>query len=55
MSKFNNLRLSQILDIYYSTKGPSFDSRISACERGKSFWYVASRTIMEEQVSNTEI
>ncbi|KAK0096904.1 hypothetical protein PV326_003925 [Microctonus aethiopoides] len=49
MSKFNNLRLSQILDIYYSTKGPSFDSRISACERGKSFWYVASRTIMEEQ------
>ncbi|XP_044580110.1 uncharacterized protein LOC123262112 [Cotesia glomerata] len=46
---FNNLRLSQIFEIYYSSKGAFFDSNIAACERGKVFWYHASRKMLKEQ------
>ncbi|XP_008544893.1 uncharacterized protein LOC103569388 [Microplitis demolitor] len=49
MSHFSNLRLSQIFDIYYSSKGAFFDSDIAACERGKVFWYHGSRQMLKEQ------
>ncbi|XP_011298010.1 uncharacterized protein [Fopius arisanus] len=49
-SNFTTLRLSEILDMYYSPKGMSFDSTVKACNRGQSFWYIASPTVLEQQV-----
>ncbi|XP_015126293.1 uncharacterized protein LOC107047901 isoform X2 [Diachasma alloeum] len=52
-SNFTTLRLSELLSMYYSRKGITFDSTVKACNRGESFWYMASTTILEQQVYAT--
>ncbi|XP_058801781.1 uncharacterized protein LOC131670302 [Phymastichus coffea] len=49
ISKFANLRLSQVLDMYYSDKGMVFDRNVKACQRGMQFPRVAPKVVMEEQ------
>ncbi|XP_043288146.1 uncharacterized protein [Venturia canescens] len=53
LEDMENLRLSQILDIYYSYRVSSFDSSARACDRGKAFWNVAPNSMMEEQTFAT--
>jgi len=48
-SKIPTLRLSQILDLYYSSRG-LFDPAIRACNRKTLFQTVISKQIMIEQV-----
>ena len=51
VKKFPNLRLSQVLDMYYSNKGVHVDEIVRACDRGKIVSHVAPKTIMKEQVN----
>ncbi|KAG7207191.1 hypothetical protein KM043_008876 [Ampulex compressa] len=44
-----SLRLSQILNMYYSNKGISFDPRIRVCDRSRAFPHIVPRTILVEQ------
>ncbi|XP_076375423.1 uncharacterized protein LOC117225430 [Megalopta genalis] len=46
---FYNLRLSQILDMYYSYKGIAFNTNIKACNRAQNFLHVVSNTTLNEQ------
>ena len=46
-----SLRLSQVLDMYYSDRGLSLNKNIKACERGRNFVQIAPGTVLEEQVS----
>ncbi|XP_053612544.1 uncharacterized protein LOC128676451 [Plodia interpunctella] len=45
------LRLSQIMEMYYSNEGVSFDSNVKACERRKLFRNVFNATHLASQTS----
>ncbi|XP_034193344.2 uncharacterized protein LOC117610267 isoform X1 [Osmia lignaria lignaria] len=47
---FYSLRLSQILEMYYSYKGIAFNTNIRACDRSQAFLYAVPKTILNEQV-----
>ncbi|XP_071580984.1 uncharacterized protein [Temnothorax nylanderi] len=50
VNDFYSLRLSQILDMYYSDDGITlFNENIKVCDRKKAFSYVVSRTLLDEQ------
>ncbi|XP_024937056.1 uncharacterized protein LOC107264079 isoform X2 [Cephus cinctus] len=49
IDQIHSLRLSQVLDMYYSNRGVSFDKNIKACERARAFLHVAPKTILDEQ------
>ncbi|TGZ52877.1 Uncharacterized protein DBV15_10985 [Temnothorax longispinosus] len=50
VNDFYSLRLSQILDMYYSDNGITlFNENIKVCDRKKGFSYVVSRTLLDEQ------
>ncbi|XP_012252675.2 uncharacterized protein LOC105684120 isoform X1 [Athalia rosae] len=46
---FHSLRLSQVLDMYYSHDGIAFDKNMKACQRAANFPHVAPRTTLTEQ------
>nr|XP_012151290.1 PREDICTED: uncharacterized protein LOC100883936 isoform X2 [Megachile rotundata] len=46
---FYSLRLSQILETYYSYEGVAFNANIRACERSRAFLYSVPKTILDEQ------
>ncbi|KZC14462.1 hypothetical protein WN55_06922 [Dufourea novaeangliae] len=46
---FYSLRLSQILDMYYSYDGIPFNTNIRACSRAQNFLHAVSSTILNEQ------
>ncbi|XP_011864276.1 PREDICTED: uncharacterized protein LOC105560094 isoform X2 [Vollenhovia emeryi] len=51
VNDFYSLRLSQILDMYYSDEGITlFNENMKVCDRKKAFSYVVSRTLLHEQV-----
>lgn len=47
---FYSLRLSQILEMYYSYKGIVFNTNIRACDRSQAFLHAVPKTILNEQV-----
>ena len=55
IEKFRNLRLSQVLDMYYSNRGLHVDGIVRACDRGTIFRHVAPKTVMEEQVNTSRL
>lgn len=50
IDNFNSLRLSQVLDMYYSSEGVVFDKNTKVCQRAMNFQLVGPTTIIEEQV-----
>lgn len=46
---FYSLRLSQILEMYYSYEGIAFNTNIRACNRSEAFSYSVPKTILNEQ------
>lgn len=53
MDNFNSLRLSQILDMYYTDEGINLlNENVKVCDRGKAFSHVAPKLILSEQVSS---
>ena len=51
IKKFPNLRLSQVLDMYYSNRGVHVDGIVRACDRAAIFRHVAPKPIMKKQVN----
>ncbi|XP_012215810.1 uncharacterized protein [Linepithema humile] len=50
MNDFYSLRLSQILDMYYTDEGMSlFNENIKVCDRKKAFSFVAPKAFLDEQ------
>ncbi|XP_046595744.1 uncharacterized protein LOC107225502 isoform X1 [Neodiprion lecontei] len=49
IDSFHSLRLSQVLDMYYSYEGIAFDKNAKACQRLLNFQLVAPTTIITEQ------
>ncbi|XP_011700217.1 PREDICTED: uncharacterized protein LOC105457309 [Wasmannia auropunctata] len=50
VNDFYSLRLSQILDMYYSDEGITFfNENIKVCDRKKAFSYAVSKTLLDEQ------
>ncbi|EFN72998.1 hypothetical protein EAG_11290 [Camponotus floridanus] len=50
MNDFNSLRLSQIIDMYYSDEDITlFNENIKVCDRKKAFSYAMPKTILNEQ------
>ncbi|KAM0732479.1 hypothetical protein ACS0PU_002021 [Formica fusca] len=50
VDNFNSLRLSQILDMYYSEEGITlFDENIKVCDRKRAFSYAVPKTFLNEQ------
>ncbi|XP_031784515.1 uncharacterized protein LOC100680378 isoform X1 [Nasonia vitripennis] len=49
INKFENLKLSQVLDMYYSERGVVFDKSVKACLRGDQFPRIGPKSILEEQ------
>lgn len=47
---FYSLRLSQILKMYYSHEGVTFNTNVKACDRAQTFLYAVPKTILNEQV-----
>lgn len=51
MNDFNSLRLSQIIDMYYSDEDITlFNENIKVCDRKKAFSYAIPKTFLNEQV-----
>lgn len=48
---FYSLRLSQILQMYYSHEGVTFNTNVKACDRAQTFLYAVPKTILNEQVA----
>lgn len=46
---FYSLRLSQILEMYYSYEGVVFNTNVKACDRIQTFQYAVPKTILNEQ------
>ncbi|KOC62308.1 hypothetical protein WH47_04066, partial [Habropoda laboriosa] len=46
---FYSLRLSQILEMYYSYEGVTFNTNVKACDRAQTFLYAVPKTILNEQ------
>lgn len=46
---FYSLRLSQILQMYYSHEGVTFNTNVKACDRAQTFLYAVPKTILNEQ------
>ncbi|XP_068988935.1 uncharacterized protein [Bombus flavifrons] len=46
---FYSLRLSQILEMYYSYEGVTFNANVKACDRAQAFLYAVPKTILNEQ------
>lgn len=46
---FYSLRLSQILEMYYSNEGVTFNTNVKACDRAQTFLYAVPKTILNEQ------
>lgn len=49
LQDFYSLRLSQILEMYYSYEGVAFNMNVKACERAQTFLYAVPKTILNEQ------
>lgn len=51
MDDFYSLRLSQVLDMYYSNEGITlFNENIKVCDRKKMFSHIVPKTLLDEQV-----
>lgn len=51
MNDFNSLRLSQIIDMYYSDEDITLNNEnIKVCDRKKAFSYAIPKTFLNEQV-----
>lgn len=52
IDEFNSLRLSQILDMYYSDEGIILlNKNVKVCDRRKALSYSMPKTLLDEQVS----
>lgn len=51
VNEFASLRLSQILEMYYSDQGMSFNSSIKACNRKNLFFEIVEEDYMKQQVN----
>ncbi|XP_023246318.1 uncharacterized protein LOC106647810 [Copidosoma floridanum] len=49
LQRFGSLRLSQVLDMYYSEGGVVFDRKVKACRRADQFPLVGPKSTLEEQ------
>lgn len=51
IDEFYSLRLSQILDMYYTDEGITlFNENIRVCDRKKTFSHNVPKTLLDEQV-----